>query len=350
MTIGENIKRLRSAKGMTQKELADKLFITPQALSRWENGTAEPGAASLKQLASIFGVTVDTLISGEEGEKAGKPLATCEKCGKPLYEENEIRRRVQKVRKRRGPHHYIAEETHVLCASCADGADGKTDSGASASDSVNESAAPEVKVIVPRATCEKCGRLLYEEDEICRYVQRVKTGRHHSEEKTHVLCSSCNEKRKEEIKKRQMADLRRRKERGVKFRIGSYFGGVAFGALAGLILGYCLSLSCDIGVAVGCGIGFGVLGYLTMASFILGNNLVPELAMDIVKFGFKLPFGIIVGDLVDLIVLKLFLALLSLAVTIASIALAVMICGFLGIFAYPLAIAKAYKNPELCWD
>ncbi|MEG0529417.1 MAG: helix-turn-helix transcriptional regulator, partial [Bacilli bacterium] len=40
--IGDNIRRLRLKNGFTQKELAEKLFVTGQAVSRWENGDVEP--------------------------------------------------------------------------------------------------------------------------------------------------------------------------------------------------------------------------------------------------------------------------------------------------------------------
>ena len=60
--LGENIKRLRTEKGLTQKDLADRLFVTPQAVSRWENNEAEPSVSTLSQLAKIFGIGVGDLI------------------------------------------------------------------------------------------------------------------------------------------------------------------------------------------------------------------------------------------------------------------------------------------------
>ena len=60
--IGENIKKLRASKGWTQKELAEKLFVTAQAVSRWENNEVEPSATTLYEMSKIFEVSIDELF------------------------------------------------------------------------------------------------------------------------------------------------------------------------------------------------------------------------------------------------------------------------------------------------
>lgn len=62
--IGENIKNLRIKANMTQDMLAEKLNVTRQALSKWENNKAEPDLKMLQDIASILGVATDDLISG----------------------------------------------------------------------------------------------------------------------------------------------------------------------------------------------------------------------------------------------------------------------------------------------
>ncbi|MBQ3491453.1 MAG: helix-turn-helix transcriptional regulator, partial [Oscillospiraceae bacterium] len=62
MTIGTNIKRLRSAKNITQEQLAGYLGVSSQAVSRWECGTACPDISLLPQLADFFEITVDELL------------------------------------------------------------------------------------------------------------------------------------------------------------------------------------------------------------------------------------------------------------------------------------------------
>ncbi len=59
--IGENIKKLRRAKGMTQEDLAEKVSVSYQAVSKWENG-GSPDIETLPVLANVFGVTIDELM------------------------------------------------------------------------------------------------------------------------------------------------------------------------------------------------------------------------------------------------------------------------------------------------
>lgn len=59
--IGENIKKLRKAKGLTQEELAETLNVTFQAVSKWENG-GSPDLEMLPAIANVFGVTIDELM------------------------------------------------------------------------------------------------------------------------------------------------------------------------------------------------------------------------------------------------------------------------------------------------
>lgn len=60
--IGKKIKTLRLQKGMTQEELAAKLNISSQAVSKWENNITMPDIQMLPDLSVIFGVTIDELF------------------------------------------------------------------------------------------------------------------------------------------------------------------------------------------------------------------------------------------------------------------------------------------------
>ncbi|MBP0970347.1 MAG: helix-turn-helix domain-containing protein [Oscillospiraceae bacterium] len=64
LRIGRYIQHLRKAAGMTQKELADKLSISFQAVSKWENGDTLPDTGILVELCNILGTTVDRLLNG----------------------------------------------------------------------------------------------------------------------------------------------------------------------------------------------------------------------------------------------------------------------------------------------
>lgn len=70
---------LRSKMGLSQEELAAKVFVSRQAVSRWENGETTPGTETLKLLSRLFDVSINALL--------GSPRElVCECCGMPLKE------------------------------------------------------------------------------------------------------------------------------------------------------------------------------------------------------------------------------------------------------------------------
>ncbi|MBP3918537.1 MAG: helix-turn-helix transcriptional regulator [Clostridia bacterium] len=73
-TLGTRIARLRREKNMTQDEVAEKMNLSPQAVSKWENDQSCPDIMLLPQLADLFGVTTDTLLKGETNEPAVRIL------------------------------------------------------------------------------------------------------------------------------------------------------------------------------------------------------------------------------------------------------------------------------------
>ena len=72
ITIGENIRKLRKQRNVTQEALADHLAITPQAISRWESGAGYPAIEYLPDLAGFFGVSVDELLGVRLSEREAK--------------------------------------------------------------------------------------------------------------------------------------------------------------------------------------------------------------------------------------------------------------------------------------
>ena len=66
MTIGEIILKLRKEKGISQEELAEKMYVTRQTVSQWETNQTSPTIENLVRLKSVFGVSVDSLLSGED--------------------------------------------------------------------------------------------------------------------------------------------------------------------------------------------------------------------------------------------------------------------------------------------
>lgn len=66
MDFNQKLQKLRMQKGLTQEELAQSLFVSRTAISKWESGRGYPNIDSLKAIAKFFSVTVDELLSGEE--------------------------------------------------------------------------------------------------------------------------------------------------------------------------------------------------------------------------------------------------------------------------------------------
>ncbi len=64
--MGERIGILRQEKGMTQSVLAEKMGITPQAISKWERGLSFPDLSRLEELAKMLEVSVDYLLTGKD--------------------------------------------------------------------------------------------------------------------------------------------------------------------------------------------------------------------------------------------------------------------------------------------
>jgi len=66
MEFNEKLQELRKQKGLTQEELAEILFVSRTAISKWESGRGYPNIDSLKAISKFFGVTIDDLLSGNE--------------------------------------------------------------------------------------------------------------------------------------------------------------------------------------------------------------------------------------------------------------------------------------------
>ena len=77
METKDIILELRTKKGMSQDELAEKVFVTRQAVSRWENGETVPNTETLKLLSKLFDVSINTLLGSPRN-------LVCQCCGMPL--------------------------------------------------------------------------------------------------------------------------------------------------------------------------------------------------------------------------------------------------------------------------
>ena len=119
MTLGSKIKKLRTEKELTQKDLADQLHITFQTISKWENNENEPDIATLRELAKLFDCSLDYLLSEDEIEKPNEEpkqetvvapveqvtktiiihqneMHVCARCGKDIPEDELVSEDVTK--------------------------------------------------------------------------------------------------------------------------------------------------------------------------------------------------------------------------------------------------------------
>lgn len=85
---GTLLRQLRTERGLTQREIAERLFVSDKAVSKWERGLGCPDISVLNGIAELFGVPVETLLSGELnpcGQNGGNmkrlKLYVCGECG-----------------------------------------------------------------------------------------------------------------------------------------------------------------------------------------------------------------------------------------------------------------------------
>ena len=85
MEIKDVLKDLRKSRNLTQEQMAERVMVSRQAVSRWETGETQPNTDTLKLLSREFDVSINTLL--------GSPRSLiCQCCGMPLSEDNLISR------------------------------------------------------------------------------------------------------------------------------------------------------------------------------------------------------------------------------------------------------------------
>ena len=122
-TLGKRIVAHRKRLGMTQDQLAEKMGVTAQAVSKWENDQSCPDISALPQLADIFGITVDALLGRENAEDPKAEAPAQEKPKKePIFEavvvddeEEEDDKHHLEFRFNSGKKSYIGPAVWVIC-------------------------------------------------------------------------------------------------------------------------------------------------------------------------------------------------------------------------------------------
>ena len=96
-TLGEKIKKLRNEKNLTQEELAEQIFVTRTAISKWEQDKGYPSIESLKMISKLFNVSMDQLLSEEELNK----IQTSNDSSETLEESSKLKINLKKLFRKR---------------------------------------------------------------------------------------------------------------------------------------------------------------------------------------------------------------------------------------------------------
>lgn len=299
--LGQTIRGLRIKKGWTQKDLAEKLYVTPQAVSRWENDGIEPPLATLKKMSTLFGVSLDKLI-GNEKQPTNQ---TIQAPVKP-----------------------------------------------------KQSTLPPATTFY--GTCDECGKAFVNAKDIHNYMvtKRVRThGPHHQMVTTNMkICSSCANKHEEKKKQDKIIEGRRIKEKAHNCRLRAFWLTPLCAAAIVGIVALLIHLCCNQFPSYKNNpssfytlplIITGVLSIPLFGCLFLNNNIVIYIVGYVLtKFSFKVPGLIISFDLEKLAVLLYILAIITFLVGLAGFVVATVIGSIVGIFVLPYAINKSYKYPE----
>lgn len=305
MNIGKNIKTLRQAKGLTQKDLAERLNVTPQAVSRWELDVVEPSLDTLKDMCELFNITLDQLMDENLRTKANTDAVTASGQTPIIINVNDL--------------------------------DNKDNKNNSTSDDLELNGKKEpVETLPAIGKCCVCGQYVHAGDCI---EKRDRSGL------VTYTCNDCLEKQQEANK---IEDLKKVRKMRIKAWIYSFL--FAAIALAIAIIGVQTNPSSVLAYDVIYCILLPLLTFTTTFTIKMRNNFVGDMWLAIANWGcVKLPgviFSLDIGGFIFLIVAKIFLFFLGLLLIAASMSFATIVAFFASIIAFPFSVYWAYKKPE----
>lgn len=312
MDLGKSIKYYRMQKGLSQKELADKLFVTYQAVSRWENNQAEPSIDTLNSMAQIFDCSINDIVNYNE----------------PISE--------------------LVPET----SETSDTKETKVEVKEEAvNDNVNTKPVVEKQII---ALCDCCDKPIYELSQLKRFKPIIKTdinGVPQQSDRKFTYCIKCYNKyiqdqqeRKKQAVSQKQSDLKH--SRNLSLGLSILFGGISL--IIGVLL-FTLTNYHNIGIFF---MVSSVPTFTFVGTMVLDNTFLNEFWYGALELGFvKMP-GIIftfdIGGFIFLIAMKILFAILGFLIGLAVFLAATAIAYFLSLFAYPLAIYRNHNEmPEL---
>lgn len=290
MTLGQKIKKLRTDVGLTQKDLADKVFVTFQTVSKWENDENEPDVPTLRELARIFDCSLDYLLSEDDGSK---PVSE--------VKQEVIEAPVEPVTKTIIIHQ---KELHV---------------------------------------CRKCQKDIPEDDLAVEYLK--KTERHGRVHRTVSAGEAYYHKEcwKKEQEERAAAATLARAMNASKAKKMSFGWGIAGGVVTlGIFLAVFLCNTQYINVGLGIGLSI-LFGYAIFADIycILSGSYIGGVFVTVASWTIKFPGLIFSWDLsgfVWLIGMKILFAVLGFLLTVGLFLLAVGLSAALAVVSFPFVL------------
>ena len=302
--IGENIKKLRTQNQMTQKDLADKLFVTSQAVSRWENGEVEPSLSTLQEIAKIFNVTMNELFANEEDNKINDDSIEKEQIEDGMVHtrsSSQVRviKEDEKIQNDEKVVYVVKESKPVLCI------------------------------------CSQCHKPIYEQKDI---VTKTTYGMRRERHETYI-CSDCDKANKI----RRERELREERQ---KRRIHSFIWPSLIFIIVLIVAITNISKGDSRGWIIFAG---SFLSFTFSACMILSNNIIPEVWIAIASKSIAWPgliFTLDLDGIVWFITVKLTLMILSFLFSIFLVLLATGIGFALSLFVYPFALRNNIKNIE----
>ena len=297
MTLGQKLKKLRTEKDLTQKDLADQLHVTFQTVSKWENDENEPDISTLRELAKLYSCSVDYLISEDEPTQ----VVVEEPKPEPVQEEKP-----------------------------------------------KEEEQPVVKTIIIHQkelhVCERCKKDIPEDDLTTEQIMTRPSGRGHSAEyRTGYYHKDCLAKtRAERTAATQRAKIAKASRTAkLSFGWGIAAGVIALGAALGIMFGVTqIRQALNPGIIVLLSV---IASYALFADLycIISGSYIGDVFFTVAGWTIKFPgliFSWDLGGFVWLIGMKILFAVIGFLLTVSLFVLAVSLSAFLAAVSFPFVL------------
>ncbi len=312
MTTGEKIALLRTSKGFSQEELADKLDVSRQTVYKWESDAALPKKEYLKQLVELFETTFDYLLDDDHEEV--KEV------------EKEVEETKEEIKEKRAPEVIIVSAPIVEQQQTA---------------------------VVPLAICQKCKKIITSENDLVRIPGSYNQQGFQAEDT--VYCASCNKEvndrkviaaAEKKVSEKLMEDAKKKLARR-DFWISFVLGIIVMGLIVGIGLAKVIQSGDGNNVLVL--IASAILSFFFVSCLFLRNNGAASVLSTIASWSIKFPGLIFTLDLDGIlwfILVKIIFGLISIIISILMVILGLVVAAALSVFMYPFALVKNFKDPE----